>query len=151
MPIHPPLWGLSKGHQTDGTVRSPYARRATGMLPESPSLWAGPREAIEKQASLPYREAEPVGRRASTLRNEAYFSYVAMTKDEAQRRRWTSYEAVNLDGSIPETRCQCNVVSPGSVAPSRILHLPSPSTSMRSVRVQQASMSIASGSAKLQP
>jgi len=31
---------------------------------------------------------------ARVLRNEAYFSYVAMTKDEAQRRRWTFYEAV---------------------------------------------------------
>jgi len=28
------------------------------------------------------------------LRNEAYLRYVAMTKDEAQRRRWTFYEAV---------------------------------------------------------
>ncbi len=28
------------------------------------------------------------------LRNEAYVWYVAMTKDEAQRRRWTFYEAV---------------------------------------------------------
>ncbi len=31
------------------------------------------------------------------LRNEAYFSYAAMTKDEAQHRRWTFYEAVMLD------------------------------------------------------
>ena len=30
------------------------------------------------------------------LRNEAYLWYVAMTKDEAQRRRWTFYEAVTL-------------------------------------------------------
>ncbi len=28
------------------------------------------------------------------LRNEAYLQYVGMTKDEAQRRRWTFYEAV---------------------------------------------------------
>jgi hypothetical protein len=28
------------------------------------------------------------------LRNETYLLYVAMTKDEAQRRRWTLYEAV---------------------------------------------------------
>ena len=28
------------------------------------------------------------------LRNETYLWYVAMTKDEAQRRRWTFYEAV---------------------------------------------------------
>ncbi len=34
---------------------------------------------------------------ARRLRNEAYFSYAAMTKDEAQRRRWTFYEAVRLD------------------------------------------------------
>ena len=31
---------------------------------------------------------------ARILRNEAYLSYVAMTKDEAQRRRWTFYTAV---------------------------------------------------------
>ncbi len=31
---------------------------------------------------------------AQRLRNEAYLSYVAMTKDEAQRRRWTFYEVV---------------------------------------------------------
>jgi len=30
------------------------------------------------------------------LRNEAYLLYVAMAKDEAQRRRWTFYEAVNI-------------------------------------------------------
>ncbi len=33
---------------------------------------------------------------AQILRNEAYFSYAAMTKDEAQHRRWTFYEAVNV-------------------------------------------------------
>src|SRR3990170_7744150 len=33
---------------------------------------------------------------AQILRNEAYFfRYAAMTKDAAQRRRWTFYEAVN--------------------------------------------------------
>ncbi len=31
------------------------------------------------------------------LKNETYLSYVAVTKDEAQRRRWTFYEVVNLD------------------------------------------------------
>jgi len=30
------------------------------------------------------------------LRNEAYLSYVVMTKDEAQRRRWIFYEVVIL-------------------------------------------------------
>ena len=30
------------------------------------------------------------------LRSEAYFSYAAMTKDEAQRRYWTFYEAINF-------------------------------------------------------
>jgi hypothetical protein len=40
---------------------------------------------------------------ARILRNEAYLivrrndERVAMTKDEAQRRRWTFYEAVNSD------------------------------------------------------
>jgi len=34
-------------------------------------------------------------RQAQLLRNESYLSYVAMTKDEAQRRRWTFYEVVN--------------------------------------------------------
>jgi hypothetical protein len=33
---------------------------------------------------------------ALILRNEAYLSYVAVTKDEAERRRWTFCEAVNL-------------------------------------------------------
>ncbi len=33
---------------------------------------------------------------ARILRNEAYLSYVGMTKDEAQRRRWTFYKAVNF-------------------------------------------------------
>ena len=31
------------------------------------------------------------------LRIEAYLSYAAMTKDEAQRRYWTFYEAINFD------------------------------------------------------
>ncbi len=31
---------------------------------------------------------------AQILRNEAYLSYTAMTKDEAQHRRWIFYEAV---------------------------------------------------------
>ncbi len=34
---------------------------------------------------------------AQILRNEAYFSYAAMTKDETQRRRWTFYEAVKFE------------------------------------------------------
>ncbi len=34
------------------------------------------------------------------LRNEAYFSYVAMTKDEAQHSRWTFYEVVNCHGGV---------------------------------------------------
>jgi len=32
------------------------------------------------------------------LRNEAYLSYVTVTKDEAQRRRWTFCEVVNVIG-----------------------------------------------------
>ena len=35
------------------------------------------------------------------FRNEAYLQYAAMTKDEAQRRRWTFYEAVKLMKEIP--------------------------------------------------
>ncbi len=35
------------------------------------------------------------------LRNEAYFLYVGMTKDEAQRRRWAFYEAVLFGSKIP--------------------------------------------------
>ena len=31
---------------------------------------------------------------ARIFMNEAYLQYVGMTKDEAQRRRWTFYEAV---------------------------------------------------------
>ena len=40
---------------------------------------------------------------ARILRNEAYFSYAAMTKDEVQHSRMTFYEAVNnaLLTSIP--------------------------------------------------
>ncbi len=34
---------------------------------------------------------------ARILRNEAYLSYVGMTKDEAQRRRWTFCEAVKRE------------------------------------------------------
>ena len=37
-------------------------------------------------------------RQAQIFRNEAYLSYVAMTKDEAQHRRWTFYEAVRIEG-----------------------------------------------------
>jgi hypothetical protein len=33
---------------------------------------------------------------AQILRNEAYLWYAAVTKDAAQRRSWTSYEAVNV-------------------------------------------------------
>ena len=32
---------------------------------------------------------------ARIFRNEAYFKYVGMTKEEAQHSRWTFYEAVN--------------------------------------------------------
>jgi len=35
---------------------------------------------------------------ARISRNEAYFSYAAMTKDEVQHSRMTFYEAVNTDG-----------------------------------------------------
>ncbi|MFB0505859.1 MAG: hypothetical protein ACETWT_03920, partial [Thermodesulfobacteriota bacterium] len=33
---------------------------------------------------------------AQILRNEAYLQYAAMTKDAAQRRSWTFYEAINV-------------------------------------------------------
>ncbi len=42
------------------------------------------------------------------LRNEAYFSYVAMTKDEAQHRRWTFYEAVLVDEPMTPLRAKHN-------------------------------------------
>jgi hypothetical protein len=35
---------------------------------------------------------------AQTLRNEAYLWYAAVTKDAAQRRSWTFYEAVKKTG-----------------------------------------------------
>jgi hypothetical protein len=35
---------------------------------------------------------------AQIVRKEAYLSYAAMTKGEAQHRRWTFYEAVNIEG-----------------------------------------------------
>jgi len=43
---------------------------------------------------------------AQILRSEAYLRYVATTKDEAQRRRWTFYEAVNINlvGLAPQAR-----------------------------------------------
>ncbi len=56
----------------------------------------GLKGSFPKWISLPYREAEPAGRRASILRNEAYFSYAGMTKGEVEHRRWTFYEAVNI-------------------------------------------------------
>jgi hypothetical protein len=36
---------------------------------------------------------------AQILRSETYFLYVAMTKDEAQRSRWTFYEVVKEEKS----------------------------------------------------
>ncbi len=33
------------------------------------------------------------------LRNEAYLSYAAVTKDEAQRSRWTFYKVVSLNAT----------------------------------------------------
>ena len=33
---------------------------------------------------------------AQILRNEVYLQYAAVTKDAAQRRSWTFYEAINL-------------------------------------------------------
>jgi len=38
------------------------------------------------------------GQGAQILRNEAYLSYAAVTKDAAQRSIRTFYEAVNLEG-----------------------------------------------------
>jgi hypothetical protein len=37
---------------------------------------------------------------AQILRNEAYIWYAAVTKDAAQRRSWTFYEAVKIDGLV---------------------------------------------------
>ncbi len=34
------------------------------------------------------------------LRNEAYFKYAAITKNEAQHRRGTFYETINIDFRI---------------------------------------------------
>jgi len=34
---------------------------------------------------------------ARSFRNEAYGKYAAVTEDEAQRRKWTFYAAVNID------------------------------------------------------
>jgi len=36
-------------------------------------------------------------RKAQLLRNETYLSYVAVTKDEAQRHRWTFCEVVTIN------------------------------------------------------
>jgi len=42
---------------------------------------------------------------AQILRNEAYLQYAAVTKDAAQRRSWTFYEAIKFgkDGFEPIT------------------------------------------------
>jgi len=53
---------------------------------------------------------------ARILRNEAYFWYAAMTKDEVQHSRMTFYEAVNdvfICGTIPEAGIQVNNRLPG--------------------------------------
>jgi hypothetical protein len=39
------------------------------------------------------------GQGAQILRNETYLWYAAVTKDAAQRRSWTFYEAINLISS----------------------------------------------------
>ena len=50
---------------------------------------------------------------AQILSNEAYFNwYAAMTKDEAERRRWTFYEAVNLKASANQTGDRVNHTCP---------------------------------------
>ncbi len=43
---------------------------------------------------------------AQILRNEAYLQYAAVTKDAAQRRSWTFYEAIKFgtDGSVPQNQ-----------------------------------------------
>ena len=47
-------------------------------------------EGIVKSSRCKARKCLPSSGRS---RNEAYKKYAAMTKDEAQRRRWTFYEA----------------------------------------------------------
>jgi hypothetical protein len=42
---------------------------------------------------------------AQILRNEAYLQYAAVTKDVAQHRSWTFYEAINIQASAAEKRC----------------------------------------------
>ena len=50
------------------------------------------------------------------LRNEAYLSYAAKTKDEAQRRYWTFYEAIIiLFLKSSEFRCCRNTGGEGNV------------------------------------
>jgi hypothetical protein len=39
----------------------------------------------------PFKNVQMQG--AQVLRNEAYFSYAAMTKDAAQRRRWAFFNS----------------------------------------------------------
>jgi len=42
------------------------------------------------------------------LRNEAYLSYAAVTKDEAQRRYWTFYDAINFSKPVKIKRTTTN-------------------------------------------
>jgi hypothetical protein len=98
---------IVKSHQMDGTVKSSRFPALGGIFASlrqardrpasrSSARRAGRREAISNR-HFPFRETPRlVGGGVSTLRNEAYLLYVAMTKDEAQRRRWTFYEAVKI-------------------------------------------------------
>ena len=44
------------------------------------------------------------------LRIEAYIRYAAMTKDEAQRRYWTFYEAINFDGVVKSQKLDFRIM-----------------------------------------
>jgi hypothetical protein len=45
---------------------------------------------------LPAKARETEGIPAGRDLREAYFLYAAMTRDAAQRRSWTFYEAINI-------------------------------------------------------
>ena len=50
---------------------------------------------VKNQIEMAKKKVQDQGERI--FRNEVYLSYAAMTKDEAQRRYWTFYEAIKFD------------------------------------------------------
>jgi len=54
---------------------------------------------ISKKVLIQWQSKKLQIQGAQILRNEAYLQYAAVTKDAAQRRSWTFYEAIIHDQS----------------------------------------------------